>query len=417
MKNPLATGLHIHVTMYSTVNPTGHGKVSATLQPKSHVYVADITSSVNEEADTVTYTATANGKTNSLAPIALTELYLNPNSNWKKADAHFAAYLSDDYGYGTSVNLTDTDGDGYYSAKIPENTWAEVQFRRLNPAESTVWNQTGTISLNRNCYILTENDDNWGQLGAWINHVVCEQHDYSSDTPVWSWADDYSTATVTFTCSECGAEETVTATVTSRESGDNMIYTAAVTFNGQLYTNTKTVSNVLYLVPNSNWKEAGARFALYIFNRNTDNKTWVDMVKVNDDLYRVMIPDGEWTSVQFVRMNPNTTQNSFDSGVKWNGTSSIKLANIPTGKNCYAVPNGVNVWDDNPANGTWSTITHGEAYDRLSSTDRELYDIILAQAKKIVSGEATSTECIVPCNDFPLVWTRFDVPYIYYRSV
>ena len=374
---------------------------------KSHVYVADITSSVNEEADTVTYTATANGKTNSLAPIALTELYLNPNSNWKKADAHFAAYLSDDYGYGTSVNLTDTDGDGYYSAKIPENTWAEVQFRRLNPAESTVWNQTGTISLNCNCYILTEDNNNWGQLGAWINRVVCEQHDYSSDTPVWSWADDYSTATVTFTCSECGAEETVTATVTSRESGDNMIYTAAVTFNGQPYTNTKTVSNVLYLVPNSNWKEAGARFALYIFNRNTDNKTWVDMVKVNDDLYRVMIPDGEWTSVQFVRMNPNTTQNSFDSGVKWNGTSSIKLANIPTGKNCYAVPNGV--WNDTSADGTWSAITHREAYYRLSPTDRELYDIMLAQAKKIVNGEQTNTVFSITPPNFPLTWTAADL--------
>ncbi|MBO4733482.1 MAG: hypothetical protein J5662_03300, partial [Clostridia bacterium] len=61
--------------------------------------------------------------------------------------------------------------------------------------------------------------------------------------PVWNWADDYSSATATFTCTKCGDTKTVTATVTSEEDTENgkIIYTATVTFDGKDYIDTKSV--------------------------------------------------------------------------------------------------------------------------------------------------------------------------------
>ncbi len=69
----------------------------------------------------------------------------------------------------------------------------------------------------------------------------CE-HTYGD--PVWSWAEDYSSATATFTCTKCGEEETLTATITSEEDTENsqIIYTATVTLNGTVYTDTVNVT-------------------------------------------------------------------------------------------------------------------------------------------------------------------------------
>ena len=67
----------------------------------------------------------------------------------------------------------------------------------------------------------------------------CE-HEYGE--PEWAWADDYSSATATFTCTKCGETETLDATITSEEDTENgvIIYTATVTFNNEEYTDTKT---------------------------------------------------------------------------------------------------------------------------------------------------------------------------------
>ena len=71
----------------------------------------------------------------------------------------------------------------------------------------------------------------------------CE-HTYGE--PVWNWADDYSSATAIFTCTICGDEQEVTATITSEEDKENnvIIYTATVTFNGTVYTDTVSVTIV-----------------------------------------------------------------------------------------------------------------------------------------------------------------------------
>lgn len=102
---------------------------------------------------------------------------------------------------------------------------------------------------------------------------------------------------------------------------------------------------VLYLTPNSNWKQANARFAAYFFG---NGETWVDMTLVEgeSDIYSVVVPEG-FADVIFVRMNPSASANNWDN--KWNQTSDLK---VPTdGTNHYTVAEGA--WDKGA--GTWST--------------------------------------------------------------
>lgn len=110
----------------------------------------------------------------------------------------------------------------------------------------------------------------------------------------------------------------------------------------------EVTENVLYLKPNSNWKQSNARFAAYFFN-NAGN-AWVSMVDSDSDgIYEVNIPEGYTfgDNVIFCRMNPSSTANNWNN--KWNQTADLK---IPTdGKNLFTIP-GI-TWD-NATNSNWS---------------------------------------------------------------
>ena len=103
----------------------------------------------------------------------------------------------------------------------------------------------------------------------------------------------------------------------------------------------------VYLVPNSNWTQANARFALYYWN--SSGSYWTDMTDTDGDgYYEAVVPAG-YTNIIFCRMNPSNTANSWDT--KWNQTADLTL---PTdGTNCYTVASGT--WDK--GGGTWSAYT------------------------------------------------------------
>ena len=104
--------------------------------------------------------------------------------------------------------------------------------------------------------------------------------------------------------------------------------------------------DTLYLKPNSNWTQAGARFAAYFFGAGT---TWVGMTDTDGDgYYEVTIPTGGYTSVIFCRMNPAATENNWDN--KWNQTGDLTIPADDT--NCYTVADGT--WGDS---GSWSVYT------------------------------------------------------------
>ena len=107
--------------------------------------------------------------------------------------------------------------------------------------------------------------------------------------------------------------------------------------------------DTLYFKPNTDWKDAGARFAAYFFG---NGDTWVSMTDSDGDgIYECAVP-GAYTNVIFCRMNPDTTENNWNDGVKWNQTVDLT---IPTdGKNCFSITTSWN--GENKGEGSWSTI-------------------------------------------------------------
>jgi len=101
-------------------------------------------------------------------------------------------------------------------------------------------------------------------------------------------------------------------------------------------------ANIIYLKPNSNWKQDNARFAAYFFG---NGEKWISMVAEGDNgVYKCEIPEG-FPNVIFCRMIPSTIENNWNN--KWNQTADLT---IPTnGNNLYTVAEGS--WDS----GTWST--------------------------------------------------------------
>lgn len=107
----------------------------------------------------------------------------------------------------------------------------------------------------------------------------------------------------------------------------------------------------VYLKPNSNWTQAGARFAIYFYG---NGDTWVSMTKVEGtNYYGVKISDiisKGYTGMIFCRMNPGVAANNWDN--KWNQTGDLKVSDFTSGKNCFSVPSGS--WDG--ATTGWSTV-------------------------------------------------------------
>lgn len=137
----------------------------------------------------------------------------------------------------------------------------------------------------------------------------------------------------------------------------------------------------LYLKPNENWKEAGARFAMYLFN-GTSNAKWYSMGDGNGDgIYSATVDAGEnHKNVIFCRMNPATNVN--DWGNKWNQTGDLTFDGT---KNQCTIKEGQ--WDCG-TEVTWSVAAVDGALSlTASSTD---YDTANAPATLTLKAEADS---------------------------
>ncbi len=81
-------------------------------------------------------------------------------------------------------------------------------------------------------------------------------HTHTFGEPVWTWAEDGSSATATFTCTACDEEPAATEILTDNEPASEVTgapscgdwgettYTATVTLNGQPYTSTKVINDI-----------------------------------------------------------------------------------------------------------------------------------------------------------------------------
>ena len=145
-------------------------------------------------------------------------------------------------------------------------------------------------------------------------------------------------------CSRCN--DATTAQVVVAATGHN--YASGVCVNADCGRN-----GTFFLVPNSNWKKDGATFAVYFFTNAGDNgpNAWAKMTKISDDLYSVVIPDGQWDKMIFCRMN--TTGNTGWTN-KWNQTGDLVIP-VTGNNNLFTVPSAS--WDG--ATATWSHYCYG----------------------------------------------------------
>ena len=90
-------------------------------------------------------------------------------------------------------------------------------------------------TLERNDNVAVEEDPLVIEVKA---EKACE-HVYGD--PVWTWAEDYSSAKATFTCTLCNESVDVDATVNVEEQTLKTVYTATVEFNNTTYTDKKEV--------------------------------------------------------------------------------------------------------------------------------------------------------------------------------
>lgn len=98
-------------------------------------------------------------------------------------------------------------------------------------------------------------------------------------------------------------------------------------------------SNGIYFKPNSQWKEANARFAAYFYNGSKNE--WKELTQ-NGDIYSCEKPSG-YTHVIFVRLDPAGRGNSTkNNGLHWDykWTQTINLSLPTDGKNFYSLEEG-----------------------------------------------------------------------------
>lgn len=215
---------------------------------------------------------------------SLKKLYLKPNNNWIKSDARFAMYVTGTNG-SEWVSMDDA-GDGYYTAYVPANDYTTVSFARMNPA--TTENKTSN-RWNYSVEMTIPTDNN--------NSFTIDAGQWSNASGVWNE-----------------------------------------------FAPTVYKVDTLYLKPNSNWIRANARFAMYL-DGGSSTTTWVSMTNLENGYYKADIPEGDYTKVTFIRMDPNTTENIWTN--LWNDSLAL---DIPTnGTNCFEVDEGQ--WSS--ATGTW----------------------------------------------------------------
>ena len=223
-------------------------------------------------------------------------IYFHPGV-WNVDGAWFSAHF-----WGNSdadITLTDADGDGVFECPVPEGATGML-FCRMNPQFTSFgWDVTEGETVIE--------DHVWNQTADLTVGVDPNNHYYVTDWESGEWG-------------------TADYVPTIPDTGGN------------------ADGATLYLKPNANWSEAGARFAVYMWNSGGDN--WVDMTTSDTaGVYQATIPAG-FSNIIFCRMNPDTTANNWDN--KWNQTADLT---VPTdGTNLYTVAEGA--WDK--GNGSWS---------------------------------------------------------------
>lgn len=325
-----------------------------------------------------------------------TALYLELNSDWKKADARYEAHIFEPgvdthCKWYTMIKVNDS----LYRVDVPNDVIEEfsqysqnIIFVRCNPelAEhdwASKWNQTVDLKIPTNgdtkFTITSGSGDNYN--GSWSaapddNSVTVTAPTTVANGTVTIGTDASTQALTTLTVQK-GTSFYVKATPNTGYTFKNWTVNSAsvstentvmvsVSDTGALSVNGTPISSLsdlvpnfeggttgekttLYLVPNT-WDKDGAKFAVWLKNPKTYSQTemWLPMEKVNENLYKVdVLSEYDYRTVVFCRMNSATTE--YNSGNIWNKSNEL---NFPTDNQTkFTVTK--DKWDGDI--GTWST--------------------------------------------------------------
>ena len=327
-----------------------------------------------------------------------TTLYLELNSDWKKAAARYEIYIYDSTD-GTSYWYTmEKVDDTIYKYSVPNEVINKVSgnekniiFVRSNPELpehdwASKYNQTEDLKIPTNgdtkFTITSGSGDNYN--GSWsaapddnsvtvtaptvangtvtIGTDALTQNDSQLTVPKGTTF--YVKATPNTGCTF--KNWTVNGTTISNDP----VVMVSVSDSGALSVNGTTISSLndlvpnfeggttgdtttLYLKLNSDW-QAAARYEIYIFDSTDGTHYWYTMEKFDDTIYKYSVPNevinkvsGNEKNIIFVRSNPELPEHDWAS--KYNQTEDLK---IPTnGDTKFTITSGSG---DN-YKGSWST--------------------------------------------------------------
>lgn len=322
-------------------------------------------------------------------------LYLKLSCDeWKAGNQRFVAVLKEP---GEEQIVMTKVSDDLYRVVVPsDKNYANVIFCKMkNNNEQFDWNnkdyQTDNLTIptdGKMMYTVTEQVGTQYATGEWSaapddNSVTVTAPTNVANGKVYIGIDDttQTSTTLTFTKGTAASfyvkAEPNTGyafknwTVNGTTISDNPVM-VSVSDTGALSVNGTTISSLndlvpnfeggttgdtttLYLVLNSHWQAADARYEAYIFDSTDDTHNWYTMEKVDDTTYKCSVPNevinkvsGNDTNIIFGRFNPTSTEHQWDTGV-WNQTVNLK---IPTdGRTKFTITSG----SSNDYNGTWST--------------------------------------------------------------
>ncbi|MBR5104296.1 MAG: hypothetical protein IKZ08_05285 [Bacteroidales bacterium] len=237
-------------------------------------------------------------------------LYFKPTADWTANGAHIAAFFWKDETDNTWVDLVEDAEEGVYKCETPEG-YSNIIFVSIKAGAVNHWDnklvQTTDLTVpagEKVCFVPTGKDGEGKVTGEWTAYPP-------TDVP----ADPNP----------------------GNPGGD-----------------VETVETI-YLRPNSNWLEAGARFAAYFFEGA--NNTWVSLTAdAEANVFKCDVPDG-YSNVIFVRMNPGVSDNRWNTDADvdpnkpvWNQTPDLFVPSAGSSSICYVVTPGT--WGED---GYWTT--------------------------------------------------------------
>lgn len=326
-----------------------------------------------------------------------TTVYLVPGV-WASDNADFAVYFWNGDSTKDLLMTKDNMKNGVYMAEVSEDAQGLI-FKRLNPSDHSVWNQTDTLEIQvdgKDHFYITSWDSPYGE---WREYVQIEwalsgtfngwaEQAMTNNNGIWSaegvsltaykdlfkvkakddWSNNYGAgfsymnpgcyASVAFGGGDIAVTETGTYDIYFDEV-NTLVYVVTTgsdyktaieqTANGP----APVTGNIYYFKPNSNWTQSNAKFSGYFWN-GSGNK-WAELTDTDKDgIYECNL--GEWvpTSVIFLRKDPNGFV--YNNWTCWNRIGNIT---VPSGKNFYTMASGV--WSqqiesgNGYTGGTWGT--------------------------------------------------------------